>query len=141
MSATIKEIVLKAIKTLLHETIVSGTTTVSYYTDYFGDKDCGIYLESYSADDSGSKHYWGNMVTLEFSIFGKGKTIDFVAEATRKVMLALKASVRATITLSDGYQATYTQLPAVSSFTELENGLTVHRDLLRVTIRVDEIDN
>jgi hypothetical protein len=141
MSATIKEIVLKSVKTLLHNTIVVSTETIPYYTDYFGDSSVGIYLESYSAQDESTKHFYANMVTLEFSIFGKGKSTDFVAEATRRVMLALKASVRATITLNSGYQATYTQLPAVTSFTEYENGEAVHRDLLRVSIRVDEISN
>lgn len=138
MSSTVKEIVLKSIKTALHNTISVDGETISYFTDYFGNKQNGIYLNIYQGDEDGCKTSFSQNVRIELVIFGKGKTVDFVAEITRKVMQALKASVDATLTLNDGYKATYTKLPKVLSYTELESGVTVHRDILSVDIRVDE---
>jgi hypothetical protein len=77
---------------------------------------------------------------MDFEIFGIGKTSDFVSEATRKVMILLKASVASTIQLSDGYQATYTTMPSVSSFSEMQDGTITHRDVLRLVVRVDETE-
>ena len=140
MSATIKEIVLKAINTLLNDTVVVSTLTVPYYADGFGNSDYGIFLQSYQAEDDSNKHTWSNRVTMDFEIFGIGKTSDFVSEATRKVMILLKASVASTIQLSDGYQATYTTMPSVSSFSEMQDGTITHRDVLRLVVRVDETE-
>lgn len=138
MSATVKGIVLKALKTKLHNTIIVNGVTVPYYTSAFGDKDCGIFLQTYTGDEDGCKFSFSQNVSIELSIFSKNKTIDFTTSATEQVMTAIKASVNSTLTLSGGYKATYTNIPNVNSYVELDNGLTVHRDLLRITIRVDE---
>lgn len=140
MSATIKEIVLSAVNTLLNGTIVVDTLTVPYFMDYFGEQKYGIYMQTYSQDDESSKHSFSVMVSLEIIIFGKGKTPDFVSEATRRVIQALKASVNDTIQLSSGYKATYTTIPSVTSFAEYDSE-TVHRDTVRVSMRVDENTN
>jgi ribosomal protein L25 (general stress protein Ctc) len=137
MSATIKELVLAQITTLLNGTITVGTTTIPYFVDYFGEQKQGIYMQTYTQDDESSKHYFAAIVGIELVVFGKGKTPDFVAEATRKVMQALKASVNATIQLTGDHKATYTVIPNVTSFTEYDNE-TTHRDTIRITLRVDE---
>lgn len=140
MSATVKGLVLKALKTKLHNTIVVDGLTVPYFSSAFGAKEYGIYLESYSGDEDGSKSSFSQNVSIELSIFSKGKTIDFTTSATEKIMTAIKASVNSTLTLGSGYKATYTNIPNVNSFTELDSGLVVHRDLLRITVRVDETE-
>ncbi len=139
MSATIREIVCKAVKTALHENVVVDELAIPYFTDYFSDTDYGIFLASYIEEADDNKHHFASMVTLEFEIFGINKRVDFVAEITRKVRLLLKASVTATIQLSNGYAATYTTIPSVSSFVEVNDGKTTHRDVLRVNMRVDEL--
>jgi hypothetical protein len=138
MSATVKGLVLKAIKSLLYNTITVSGETVEYYSSAFGDKSSGIFLQSYKADEDGCKTSFSQNITLELSIFSKNKTIDFTTSATEKVMQAIKASVNSTITLGSGYKATYTTIPNVSSYVENDNGLTVHRDILRICVRVDE---
>ena len=141
MSATIREAVQQALKTILHDTIVVDTLTIPFYLSYFGASDYGIYLESYQYDDDSMKQYYGGTASIDLVIFGKDRTPDFVAEITRRVMLAIKASVNDTIQLASGWQATVTQLPNVRSFTEGDEAAVVHRDTLRVTIRVDENSN
>jgi hypothetical protein len=141
MSATVREIVIKAINTLLDDTIVVSGDTIPFYTDYFGDAASGIYIQSYLGESDDSKHFYAQNITIEIAIFGRGKSLDYVAEITRKVILALKASVLSTIQLSDGYQATYSLVPSLSSFTDFIDGQTTHRDILRVQLRVDEISN
>lgn len=140
MSATVKGLVLKALKTKLHNAITVDGIIVPYYSNAFGEKDCGIFLQSYSGEEDGSKTSFSQNVSIELNIFSKNKTIDFTTSTTEQVMTAIKASVNSTLSLGSGYKATFTDIPNVNSFVEQDNGLTVHRDLLRITVRVDETE-
>ena len=136
-----KEVLLKKIKTLLYGNIVVSSETVQYYVGYFGDKVTGIYLQSYRGDNSSSKHSEGEMATFELIVFGKGKTVDFISEASRKVRQALKASVHSTLSLGSGYQATYTDFKSVYSEAMLTDGQTEHRDTLTFEVMINETTN
>jgi hypothetical protein len=140
MSYDVKKIVVEAVTTLLSSVTV-GTDAIPFYTDYFGDVDEGIYFEALQIEQDDSKHWFGNMVTMDINTFSKGQNMDRTTAITRAVLLILKASVNSTIQLTGGWQATYTKVPLISSYHEFENGQTTHRDVIRFQIRVDEKSN
>jgi hypothetical protein len=135
MSYEVKGIVLKKIKTLLTDLEV-GDDAITYFPDYFGKLDKGINLEGYQQDDESSKHSFGCMVNITLNTFSR--SITTTTAITRAVLLALKASVNSTIQLSDGWQATYTLTPSVTSLKDSDDTQTVHRDVIRLQVRVDE---
>jgi len=141
MSATIREIVLKKIKTLLYDQVEVDSLTIPYYSGYFGNAEYGIYVLSYREEEDDNKHKFASLVTVELGIFGQDKTVDFVAEITRNVRQIIKASIDSTIQLSDGYEATITTIPMLSTYTELIDGKTTYRDVLQVGLRVDEFSD
>jgi len=140
MSYEVKGILLEAMKTLLNGITVDGDS-ITYFADFFGEVEEGIYLESIQIESDNSKHWFGNNVFISINTFSKGQGIDRTTAITREVMRTLRASVTSTIQLSGGWQATYTNIPSVSSFHESEGGVSVHRDVIRLQVRVDERSN
>ena len=132
-----REALMKALKTVLYNQIAVNGEVVQYYVDYFGDKDMGIYLQSYQGDNADNKHFEGELATITLVVFAKNKTVDFVAEASRKVRQLLKASVTGTIALVDGYNATYTNVVVMSSETLNNDGAIEHRDSIRFEIMIN----
>jgi hypothetical protein len=135
MSSKVKGIVLTEINTLLSNVSVNGTS-IPYFADYFGEQSEGIYIQSYQQEADGSKHHFGNLVTIELSIFSG--SIEHTTAITGEVQEILKASVDSTLTLSDGWQATYTEIPLITSTVENNNGEVRHRDTVRMVLQVDE---
>jgi hypothetical protein len=133
-----REAVNTALYTLLNNTITVDSLTIPYYADAFGGKEYGIYKQSYRADEADSKHHFAEVATIEIVCFARGKGEAFLAELTRKVRGVLKASVNSTIQLSNWLQATYTRVVSMDTEVEIDEGVTVHRDTLRLEIRIDE---
>jgi hypothetical protein len=131
----IKEIVLTAINTLLDDVQVSSVD-IPYFADYFGEVEKGIYLETYQAEDESSKHFFSSLVTLDIVTFSK--SITTTTAITSEVVAKLKASVGSTITLSTGWQATYTTIPLITSQSGKASGIVEHRDNIRVVLRIDQ---
>lgn len=136
-----RESLMKALTTLLYNTVTVGGEVVPYYVDYFGNKDTGIYLQSYQGDNADNKHFEGELATITLVIFARNRTVDFVAEASRKVRQLLKASVTGTIALEDGYNATYTNVVVMSTETLNNDGAIEHRDSIRFEIMINETTN
>ena len=137
-----REALMKALKTVLYNQVTVNGEVVQYYVDYFGDKDRGIYLQSYQGDNADNKHFEGELATITLVVFAKGKgKVDYVAEASRKVRQLLKASVADTIALGDGYNATYTNVVVMSSETLNSDGAIEHRDSIRFEIMINESTN
>lgn len=133
-----REAIIKKLNELLTGSVVVNGITIPYYADAFGDSDYGIYKESYRGEADDSKHHFAEIANIELVCFARGKSELFVAEMSRKVRGVLKASVTGTIELSDGLQATYTHVNGISTTNEIENGVTVHRDTITLSIRIDE---
>ena len=136
-----REALMKALKTVLYNQVTVNGEVVQYYVDDFGDKDRGIYLQSYQGDNADNKHFEGELATITLVVFAKGETVDYVAEASRKVRQLLKASVADTIALGDGYNATYTNVVVMSSETLNSDGAIEHRDSIRFEIMINESTN
>lgn len=132
-----REALMKALKTVLYNQVTVNGEVVQYYVDYFGDKDRGIYLQSYQGDNADNKHFEGELATITLVVFAKWKTVDYVAEASRKVRQLLKASVADTIALGGGYVATYTNVVVLSSETLNSDGAIEHRDSIRFEIMIN----
>ena len=132
-----REALMKALKTVLYNQVTVNGEVVQYYVDDFGDKDRGIYLQSYQGDNADNKHFEGELATITLVVFAKGETVDYVAEASRKVRQLLKASVADTIALGDGYSATYTNVVVLSSETLNSDGAIEHRDSIRFEIMIN----
>ena len=133
-----REAVLKSIYGVLNGTIVVDSLTIPYYIDYFGNQEYGIYKQSYRGEADGTKHHFSEMATIEIVCFARGKSEDFVAEMSRRVRGALKASVNSTLTLVGDLQATYTWVNNINCTTEIDDGQTMHRDVISLIVRIDE---
>ncbi len=133
----IKGIVYHTLNSLLSGSVIVDDAAVKYYVGYFGTSDSGIYIESYRSDDVSSKHFFAEEVTIDIVTFSK--SITTTTSITREVIGILKASVRSTLQLCDEtWQATYTQIPIVTSITDQREGIPVHRDTIRLQMRIDK---
>lgn len=133
-----REAILTKLNELLTDAITVDGLTIPYYADAFGDQPYGIYKESYRGEADNSKHHFAEIAFINLVCFARGQSEAFVAEMSRKVRGVLQASVNSTIALTDGLQATYTRFNSIVSLTELDNGVTVHRDTLELQLRIDE---
>ena len=136
-----RESLLRALTTLLSGSVTVNGESIPYYADYFGSQEVGIYLQSYQGDNADNKHFEGELATITLVVFAKNRTVDFVAEASRKVRQLLKASVTGTIALDGGYNATYTNVVVMSSETLNNGGAIEHRDSIRFEIMINETTN
>lgn len=133
-----REAVSKKLYELLNDTITVSDLTIPYYADFFGNKEYGIYIQSYSGNEADSKHHFGEVASIELVCFARGKSEAFVAEMSRKVRGVLKASVKSTLDLDNGLQATYTRVNGIDCALEIDEGVNLHRDTIRLEVRIDE---
>jgi hypothetical protein len=123
---------------LLNDTVTVSSLMIPYYADFFGNKEYGIYKQSYRGDEADSKHHFGEVATIELVCFARGKSEAFVAEMSRKVRGILKASVRSTLQLGNGLQATYTKVSSIDCALEIDDGVNLHQDTISIELRIDE---
>lgn len=130
-----KEIIYTTLNTTLGSVEVDGAS-IPYFADYFGEQDAGIYIESCTIEDASDKHNFGCVATVELITFSKN--ITTTTHITREVLELLRASVNSTLQLSEeGLQATYTEVPILSTTSNQVAGVTEHRDNIRLVIRID----
>lgn len=130
----VKSTIYTAIASLL-SSIEVDAVPITYFVDYFGEQEKGIYLESYQAEDESTKHYFSSLVTIVLVCFSK--SVSTTTGISEEVLDLLKASVNSTITLADGWQATYTEIPLVNTDTIQVAGVTEHRDYIRLRMKID----